>query len=99
MDPTIANLTQDQRKVWEDIEEILAPSTEWPGWIWQLYLGQNLTHAQRPMVVAFAVFNGLDPAVSQYISISTVFWSVADILNLLCIFYNVTKMVFLSYRC
>lgn len=58
------NLSQQQKEVWELIQELIGPAEQWPQWIKALFLGQNLTHAQRPLLCAFAIFNGLDPAVN-----------------------------------
>lgn len=58
------NLTQEQKEVWELMQELIRPAEQWPNWIKGLFLGKNLTHAQRPLLCAFAIFNGLDPAVS-----------------------------------
>lgn len=51
-------------ETWETIQEILAPAKEWPKWIADLFFTKNLNHAQRPLICAFIVFNGLDPEVN-----------------------------------
>lgn len=67
MDELIQKLMDKQKKEWESIQDIIGPANEWPKWIAELFLGSNLTHAQRPLVCAFAVFNGLNPVVNFYI--------------------------------
>lgn len=56
----------EKEKEWFFIEDIIGPSREWPGWIRDLFLGKNLNHAQRPLLCAFAVYNGLNPEVCSY---------------------------------
>lgn len=56
-------MNRDMAKIWEDIQDIIAPANEWPQWIKELFFTRNLNHAQRPLISAFIVYNGLNPEV------------------------------------
>lgn len=60
----MANNNEKCQKLWEDIQDIIGPSELWPRWIRDLFWTKNLTHAQRPLISAFIVFNGLNPEVN-----------------------------------
>lgn len=68
MEQKYHNSSKKVKDLWHDIEDIIAPSKEWPDWIRNLFWTQNLNHAQRPMICAFVIFNGLNPEVWKIIS-------------------------------
>ena len=52
-----------KKQMWWDIQEIIGPAGYWPKLLLNLFLKKNLNHAERPLICAFAVFNGLNPEV------------------------------------
>lgn len=62
-------MTDRQKKIdkeWWFIQDIIGPAGEWPQWIRNLFFTKNLNHAQRPLICAFVVFNGLNPEVKIF---------------------------------
>lgn len=55
--------TETKEQMWESIQDIIGPANKWPKWIRELFFTKNLNHAQRPLICAFVVFNGLNPEV------------------------------------
>lgn len=49
--------------MWDTIQDIIGPANKWPKWLKDLFFTKNLNHAQRPLICAFVIFNGLNPQV------------------------------------
>lgn len=62
----MANKQKEIDQTWEDIQDIIGPAKDWPEWIRKLFFTRNLNHAQRPLISAFIVFNGLNPEVQYF---------------------------------
>lgn len=58
------NKKQEIDDLWFTIQDLIGPAASWPKWIRDLFFTRNLNHAQRPLICAFVIFNGLDPVVS-----------------------------------
>lgn len=54
----------EKEELWDTIQDIIGPANQWPEWIRNLFWTRNLNHAQRPLISAFIIFNGLNPEVS-----------------------------------
>ena len=52
-------------QLWFDIQEIIGPAGNWPKNITNLFGTRNLNHAQRPLICAFVIYNGLNPEVNS----------------------------------
>lgn len=63
VDNMIKNARKEVKDLWEVIEDIIGPSKDWPRWIRDLFWTKHLNHAKRPLISAFAIFNGLNPQV------------------------------------
>lgn len=61
----MANRQQQINTEWWFIQDLIGPANEWPDWIRRLFFTRNLNHAQRPLICAFVVFNGLNPEVCK----------------------------------
>lgn len=61
-------MSEKQKQIddmWWSIQDIIGPASDWPQWIKDLFFTRNLNHAQRPLICAFIVFNGLNPEVNN----------------------------------
>ena len=50
-------------ELWNDIQDIIGPAESWPTFQQKLFRKRHLNHAERPMLAAFVIFNGLNPVV------------------------------------
>lgn len=63
----IYNAPKQVQDLWDLIQELIGPANQWPRWIWDLFWTRNVNHAQRPLLTAFIIFNGLDPKVKDFL--------------------------------
>lgn len=62
MDLITPNMSKKEKE-WILIQDVIGPANKWPKWITDLFFTKNLNHAQRPLISAFVIFNGLNPEV------------------------------------
>ena len=59
------NFDNEIDKLWWEIQDIIGPAGEWPKFLVNLFFTRNLSHAQRPLICAFVIYNGLNPEVNN----------------------------------
>ena len=82
MEQSYKKFDNERDQLWFDIQEIIGPAGIWPKFLLKLFWTKNLSHAQRPLICAFVVFNGLNPEVDKTFFIQ----------------FNSNKKVHISYK-
>ena len=49
-------------KLWAEIQNVIGNAKQWPKWIRSIFWTANTDHKHRPLLVAFAIFNGMPPS-------------------------------------
>lgn len=66
--PSIQNMSLEQYQLYQEIQDIIGPASQWPWNVHQWFLhgipqGTGQSHRLRPLFVAFFYVNGLNPIV------------------------------------